>query len=134
MKNLDIQVGDRLTFDKNDKEKAIVLVMTNSDQQFYERNFKDDYDNLVKIERIGQNGWYIVYEKKELLTDAEKEFLKVCIKINNDIYYIQSFKKETYLINKENTENLIIIKHNNDIFNQLKESETYTLSELGLEE
>lgn len=108
--------------------------MTNSDQQFYERNFKDDYDNLVKIERIGQNGWYIVYEKKELLTDEEKEFLKVCIKINNDIYYIQRFKKEIFLINKENTKNLIIIKHNNDIFNQLKEIETYTLSELGLEE
>lgn len=74
MKNLDIQVGDRLTFDKNDKEKAIVLVMTNSDQQFYERNFKDDYDNLAKIERIGQNGWYIVYEKEaEILDEVEKE-------------------------------------------------------------
>lgn len=138
-----IEVGDRLTFYKNDKEKAIVLVMTNSDQQFYERNFKDYYDNLVKIERIGQNGWYTVYEKqekKELLTEDEREFLKLYLNLLKSVIHITQLEKTNYETVKlwssnetDETEYIYSFDISSDMFKKINENKRYTLSELGLE-
>ena len=87
---------------------------------------------ILKIERPH---YEVVEEKKELLTEEEREFLKQCKKINNKINRIQSFEDITYLMDDNGTENIFIINDTyKNLFKNLQNSRSYTLEELGLEE
>lgn len=88
----EIEVGDRVTcliktmrtfnmkdtFSIREEEIEQIFIVTSDIN-------KIEKDKIKKIERIGTNGWYTVYEKeekKELLTEEEKDFLKAYIKFN----------------------------------------------------
>lgn len=95
------------------------------------------YITVLKIERIGSNGWYTVYEAKEdLLTEEEKEFLKLYVKMSK--LKITNIVKE----DENNQCKLVLYEHSIGIctyykenyFKSLELNKTYTLQELGLEE
>lgn len=71
---MNIEVGDRVTY-KNGEIKTIL-------------NYSDAYNaqhcaTIVKVERPN---WEVVEEKKELLTEEEREFLKIYTKFNKIKY------------------------------------------------
>lgn len=145
MNNLDIQVGDRVTHEiegvKTMVENNVCIMRTVKEKRTalvtMDQVIIKDETQILKIERIGKNGWYTVYdkeEKKELLTEEERDFLEKFVKFSNN--YIN------YIIRVEHT----IIFHtdchyhreekievNNNFFNKLENNRKYTLSELGLE-
>lgn len=69
---MDIEVGDRVTFD--DGSKTILNTERDIDIISSYREYKP-----VKIERPN---WKVVEEKKELLTEEEREFLRLYMTIN----------------------------------------------------
>ncbi len=88
MKDLDIQVGDRVTFlYKNEK----MVEIAGSSKLI---NKAKENTETLKIERIGNQGWYTVYEKnKKILDEAEKEYFKNLIKpFKKDVVYIKKCK------------------------------------------
>ena len=109
MKKLDIQVGDRITyiqikqiisprsfydFKTEEVKNKVTRIVTDSNKEFKE---------VLKIERIGTNGWYTVYEKEtEILDEKEKEYLNNLIKpFKNEVKYItkNAFNDNSYFIN-----------------------------------
>ena len=76
-----IEVGDRATY----KDGYVGIVLDN-DEINYQTVVRDR--EIIKVERIGQNGWEVVEEKKELLTEEEREFLKFFVKY----YEVESFR------------------------------------------
>ena len=85
---------------------------------------------IIKIERPKYEE---VKEKKELLTEEEKEFLKTICKFYDikTIYFnkvdIGFYDKNNFIVNASNyTENMK--------FNKVEKNQYYTLKELGLEE
>ena len=128
---MDIQVGDLVTY-KNSMGNIRQVVIKDEEQKIKYINNVDTYKNILKIERPK---YEVVEEKKELLTEDEREFLKQCKKINNSINYIQRFEDKTYLINEDNNKNVFILNdiHKN-LFKKLENGYEYTLKELGLEE
>lgn len=131
--NIKIEIGDRVTY-KSGKDQRQVI-MTNEEQiENYESNVL-----IIKIERIGINGWYTVYEKedkKELLTNEEKEFLEIYFKMIKDfkeykINYIY-ITLANYLHINHGKDYEYSIEVNSYIFMNLKREEQYTLAELGL--
>lgn len=130
---MNIEVGDRVTY-KSGKDQRQVI-MTNEEQiENYESNVL-----IIKIERIGINGWYTVYEKedkKELLTNEEKEFLKHYIKIlenldNGKAIYI--YREEEKIVVCLDTDLAYYIEVGKK-FGNMNINTTYTLLELGLED
>ena len=138
-KEIDIQVGDRVTF----KNRLEIII--------YANNMKDGWkkEEIIKVERIGQNGWYIVYiveEKKELLTDEERKFLQGFV----DTWKIKNVKIKSiwkFLCNNGANEYISFVFDDEDIeymnlpqfyrnnnFKGMTFNKQYTLSELGLEE
>lgn len=84
-----IEVGDRVTR----KSGFVELVLDN-----HEIEHELLPDDIVKVERIGQNGWEVVEEKKELLTEEEREFLKFFVKY---YYGVENFIfNNTYILIK----------------------------------
>ncbi len=70
-----IQVGDRVTYrfledDKENMKHERQSIMTSEEEIVRYTTITDLV--ILKIERIGRNGWYTVYEK-ELLTEEEKD-------------------------------------------------------------
>lgn len=156
MKDLDIQVGDRITyiekfktigaykgyesgFDVKEVERQIVEIVMRSDKQ---------YRDILKVERIGQNGWYTVYEKEaEILDEVEKEYLSAVIKPFKDkVKFIEKGKYASLLNSSENQYEFIFIRmkgNDEDIdfpkfkkdtmYKGMKLFKKYTLKELGLE-
>ena len=63
----------------------------------------NEFKEVLKIERIGTNGWYTVYEKEtEILDEKEKEYLNNLIKpFKNEVKYItkNAFNDNSYFIN-----------------------------------
>lgn len=139
MQDLDIQVGDRVTYITkvskivqrkeycnigivNEKRKAIITTDLDNIEK----------DNILKIERIGQNGWYTVYEKdKELLTEKEREFLKQYIKFSNTV--INGIKKDDSILNFMQYDEEINYISLIDDFEGLENHRLYYLKDLGLE-
>ena len=97
MDKLDLQVGDRATYrykcEKNTEQRRIAVSM---DEIFWLKNTDKE---ILKIERIGSNGWYTVYEKKDLLTDEERAFFKYYTK-----YLKLQEKEEMIRVRKESSE------------------------------
>ena len=129
---LDIQVGDRVTY-KGVYSTERQVIMTNLD-------VIDDYKgiDIIKIERPK---YEVVEEKKELLTEEEREFLRQAFKFGNygsdtGNETIKFVGKSGYYIcvyYDEYASNTIYIDKNL-YFKSLKEDKKYTLKELGLEE
>ena len=96
----------------------------------------EDNKEVLKIERIGSNGWYIVYEKEEkkgLLTEDEQEFLKKIIESYN-----QMFKTRIYKIHYYSSKKAILMDENKEYeieiegFKKLDIGTYRTLSELRI--
>ena len=128
--DLDIQVGDRVTFHYVDNDETMIWIVTTKEEA-------DDFFNTketLKIERIGENGWCTVYEKKDLLTDEEKEFLKDIIKYYDNISQIK-FREEIINLCDEDSYVMCSLDYPDNMkFENIKKVEFYTLKDLGLEE
>ncbi len=132
---MDIRVGDLVIF-----EGGIVKLIYDMDRLFEINQYINGGGNqILKIERPK---YEVVEEKKELLTEEEKEFLKQALKFGNygsntgnEIvkfvgkkgYYIYIYFSE-WLSN-----NTTIYIDKNLYFKNLEEDKRYTLKELGLE-
>lgn len=122
MQDYNIEVGDRVTY--IDYSRAIIVDRT--DLEVINSN------EILKIERIGQNGWYTVYEKeKELLTEEERKFLKDIIKYY-DITHILCCENSMDLHN----ENLVVacLDYPKNLKFKNIHGKRYSISELGLYE
>lgn len=155
MKKLDIQVGDRITyiqikqiisprsfydFKTEEVKNKVTRIVTDSNEEFKE---------ILKIERIGTNGWHTVYEKEsEILDEKEKEYLSNVIKPFKN--RVQNILKETVIqanpfeFKVKQTEHIVIQIVNdeniylptfkkNTMYKNMKTNKQYTLKELGLE-
>ena len=125
---MDIQVGDRVTYKSTDNEERQVI-MTNLEQI-------DNYKNSGLIIKIERPKYEIVEEKKELLTDEEKEFLKRYIKIienlnNEKVDRIRRSEENIYFILETGLNYYVEIGIK---FGNMKLDNEYILKELGLEE
>ncbi len=133
MKDLDIQVGDRLTY-KSIGKIFIELIKSSRDLKEILFEIENKDTEILKIERIGENGWYTVYEKKDLLTDEEREFLKNIIKYYDGISRIETTLSSISFEN-DNFHIICIIDYPKKLkFENIKKNEYYTLKDLGLEE
>ena len=147
MKDFDIQVGDRVTYEildkpdrlRFDRGRIINEIITNdyiglSGTYKIKEHLRNKDIEILKIERIGEKGWYTVYEKKELLTDEEREFLKNIIKYYDGISRIETTLSSISFEN-DNFHIICIIDYPKKLkFENIKKNEYYTLKELGLEE
>ncbi len=130
---MDIQVGDRVTYIDKQGKKCIITVLEDKGE------LCDCKDNPVsEILKIERPKYEVVEEKKELLTEKEREFLKdmcnMCKYYNNIslIYFteeavIRFCNKVFYVIGALDYPNSLN-------FNNIEKGTYYTLKELGLEE
>ena len=121
-----IEVGDRVTykyFDKNLMEmvEKIVIIEENG------VNFTADVE-IIKIERPN---WEVVEEKKELLTEKEREFLKFFVK-HYDVsgFSFLNFDISVYDL-EDNTVSYINYPENME-FEGVKRCTRYTSKELRI--
>lgn len=139
MQDLDIQVGDRVTYIDGVIENYYDFLKPAIRRKYIEQTIMVttnkcyiEKDNILKIERIGQNGWYTVYEKdKELLTEKEREFLKQYIKFSNTV--INGIKKDDSILNFMQYDEEINYISLIDDFEGLENHRLYYLEDLGLE-
>lgn len=131
---MDIQVGDLITYiNSNDSLRMrYKSIMINSDRLIdYKNKLENKEIEIIKIERPK---YEVIQEKKELLTEEEKEFLKSYIKIikslnNGQIEYIARYGVMIVVHLKTK------LSYDADIgprFKGMIENKTYTLEELGL--
>lgn len=133
MKELDIQVGDRVTYENYEGNLVIVLICNNAGITEMKEILKTR--KLIKIER---QKYEVIEENKELLTEEEKEFLKLMMNFRTDkLKYVKKAKdykgEEELMIggnNDQYTINFIPTKK----FKNLEFNKVYYLKELGLEE
>lgn len=142
---MDIKIGDKVTYKEPNsyfKEKVFSLIINNEgDIEIFAAGIKKakneaDYIEIIKIERPN---YEIVEEKKELLTDEERIFLKYFIKFNG--FKIHFIKKEGVHLFFANNFNDVVFNNlgnksyyycNN--FKGLEMNKIYSLEELGLED
>lgn len=134
---MDIQIGDKVTY-KIDNKVITTLIMNNlANIEF----ILDNDEHNIEILKIERPKYETIEEKKELLTEEEKEFLKQALKFGNYkngtengiIKYITKIGYSLCLNFSPHHCNSIYIDKNL-YFKNLVEDEEYTLSELGLEE
>ena len=133
---MDIQVGDLVTYksiNEPDYQARQKIIINEDDIAKIHSCIKENQIEILKIERPK---YEVVEEKKELLTEEEKEFLKMIYKFRLD--GIKTIKKQI----DEDGERLRI-KGNLDFitnyiptkeFRGLELEKEYTLKDLGLEE
>ncbi len=156
-----IEVGDRITYietriviDRNRMgdvfttfalktkkvKNKVTKIVTNSDMEFKE---------VLKIERIGQKGWYTVYKKEsEILDEKEKEYLSTIIKpFKNRVEYIikeNVNQVNCFISNSKQFEHIVIQITDSDfiflptfkkntMYKKMETNKAYTLKKLGLE-
>ncbi len=129
---MDIQVGDLITYINSNDSLGMRYksIMINSDRLIdYKNKLENKEIEIIKIERPV---YEVIEEKKELLTEEEKEFLRQFIKFANFI---------PNKICKEGKTNRILFYISNMIrdsfeyhgaFENLKDEKIYTLKELGV--
>lgn len=135
---MDIQVGDVITYKYiNDGGKEKNIISKVMEDTYTLKNIikqQNGYDENCKIEilKIERPKYEVIEEKKELLTEEEKEFLRQFIKFANFI---------PNKICKEGKTNRILFYISNMIrdsfeyhgaFENLKDEKIYTLKELGV--
>lgn len=123
---MDIQIGDKITYIRNNK-KITIVVSCNAEGEGLDTMAKQEDIEILKIERPR---YEVIEEKKELLTEEEKEFLKTISKIKYDgISYIEKANRQLIVQGSMTYQTNYIIT---DKFNGLTENERYTLEELGI--
>ncbi len=127
MQELDIQVGDRVTFENYEGILVTMLICKDTDITIMKETLETR--KLIKIER---QKYETIEEKKELLTEEEKEFLRCMIKF----YKITKIKfdGEDIDLYEENRAVNCLSYPENFKFKNIETGVYYTLSELGLEE
>ena len=125
---MDIQVGDLVTY-KNSMGNIRQVVIKDEDQKIKYLNNSYTYKNILKIERPK---YEVVEEKKELLTEEEREFLKDVCKY----YYVTEIRLNNIDIKIINDGYIVscLDYPDNMKFENLERGKRYTLEELGLEE
>lgn len=132
-----IEVGDRITYKYKNYNAKYEEIVTSEivKEAFFSRKNKDI--EILKIEHPN----YGIEEKKELLTEEEREFLKECIKFINieinsiNVIKIGSASREIHFNKNKDGSGLgywYYIKDN--YFKNLELGKIYTLKEVGLEE
>lgn len=120
---MNVEVGDRVTYKhKNEKGKITTIVDTNCEVDYLRR---ED----IKILKVERPNWTVVEEKKNLLTEEEREFLKQFIKFNSKTN-IQQIERDIKVIYLEEIKNSGFGFHYDSGFNGLEINKIYTLSEL----
>lgn len=119
-----IEVGDRVTYDD-----GYIELIFDSEEIKYKTVVRDR--EIIKVERIGQNGWEVVEEKKELLTEKEREFLKFFVK-HYDVsgFSFLNFDISVYDL-EDNTVSYINYPENME-FEGVKRCTRYTSKELRI--
>ena len=127
---MNLEVGDRVTY-KDMGITRITLIENDRDIEDIKECVQSNAIQIIKIERPH---YEVIEEKKELLTDEEKEFLKnICKYYNNisqiflDLGGIRLCDTNCYVINS-------LDYPDNMTFANIKKEHYYTLKELGLEE
>lgn len=129
MQDYNIEAGDRVTYKYKGESDIFTRIITiNSDTEI---TLKDDKE-ILKIERIGSNGWDTVYEKEEeLLTEEEREFLKDMIK-HYDITHILCGEDSIDLHSESHI--VACLDYPKKLKFKNIQDKRYSLSELGLDE
>lgn len=123
---MDIQAGDKVTYEVERIKYTEII----SNRGLAEKLNSDPRYEILKIERPVYN---VIEEKKELLTEEEKKFLKGYIKFANYVpnqiskdnrthkilFYVDEYLRDNYEFYKA--------------FENLESNKIYTLKELGLE-
>lgn len=126
---MDIQVGDRVTY-KNKDRNTIAVETATSDYDI--TVLSREHIEILKIERPT---YEVIEEKKELLTEEEKEFLKSYIKfirLENEIKYIEKTKNGIIVLWFSNSGNYKFEIDRYENFIGIQTDKRYTLKELGL--
>ena len=127
---MDMQVGDKVTY----KIREIVFTEIINNLSWGVKLKNDAMYEILKIERPK---YEVVEEKKELLTEEEREFLKQYIKLigfEKDVGYIKkSINRFLYVILSDDSNFEIEVSYGEN-FKNLENEKVYTLKELGLEE
>ena len=88
---MDIQVGDRIIY-KYMGEMKTSLITDDEDIENIQEDIKNNSIEIIKIERPK---YEVVEEKKELLTEEEKDFLRQALRfIDIKILSINIYKQE----------------------------------------
>lgn len=127
---MDIQVGDRVTYKNLEGNVVTTLIVNNFDKADIKKILETR--EFIKIERPK---FEVIKEKKELLTEEEKEFLKQYIKIIENLNngkVIDILRGETRIRVYLET-GLDYYIEVGPKFSNMKIDTSYTLSELGLE-
>lgn len=121
---MDIQVGDKVTYKNLNGKIIITLIINTTDVEYMKTR------EILKIERPVYN---VIEEKKELLTEYEKTFLKLFMKLNQiEIISIKTDYTNLH-IEIDNLSAILLIPRYGRCFEGLKIGKIYTLEELGLE-
>ena len=123
---MDIQVGDRVTFESVKSKEIITLIA--SSIAFINDLLDENYAKILKIERPK---YEVVEEKIELLTDEEKEFLKSYMKVFK--FKITELEKEPGKLVIWDLGSNYNVEIDEGTFKNLEKCKSYTLKELGLE-
>lgn len=124
--NINLQVGDRVTYIDKQGKKCIITVLEDKGE------LSDNKDNPIKeIIKIERPKYEVIEETKELLTDEEKEFFKIYEKVMDfKITEIEKANNKLYVWDMGTNYEIEI---DESVFLNLENEKTYTLKELGLE-
>lgn len=133
---MDIRVGDVVTYkciNINKEDLEVEIIKDNIMLNNYKNRFESNFWELIKIERPNYLVIEKIEEKKELLTEDEREFLKLFIKFCDfeTEYLIKEFDDIIYFYCSDGScNNDLHIRDCN--FKGLELNKNYTLSELRI--
>ena len=142
MKELDLQLGDRITYYYKDNTDNSLLhkVVINNDNELSMYQYMIEFETIfiIKIERPKYEVVAEWKEKKDLLTEEEKEFLKDMCKyydIGKIAFDIDFNHIKIYDTNNKDDCMLACIDYPKSTkFKNIEKYKYYTLKELGLED
>lgn len=130
---MNIEVGDRVTYkyiNINSDELENEIITDAVTKRDYQARFDDESWELIKVERPN---WEVVEEKKNLLTEEEREFLKAYLKFmkleNEDMRFKRNYNKISCLFDDGSG---YVIEVGYDYFGKMKANYLYTLKELRI--
>ena len=136
----EMEVGDRITYKYKGKNEIHTRLAVNETDICVIEN---DEREVLKIERIKQNGWETIYEKPEgpepILDEVEKEYLWNVIKPFSDkVECIRKFDRKggEYISIRVIGDGVIGLPYfkKGTMYKGMEEDKPYTLKELGLVE
>lgn len=129
-KVMDIQIGDRITYkciNINKEDLEVEIIKDNIMLDDYKNRFENDFWELLKVERPNYS---VIEEKKDLLTEEEREFLNIMIKFYV-ITHIRFNDTDIDFLNNEHTVSYLDYPVNLN-FNNVKRHKRCALSELRI--